>query len=148
MCTAAQKKLRYMFDQDEDSQEDSEVGMYVMITTHIMQERQKCKQDSALCQLLANVLLCRANRPKKRMDVHRTINLSAKKFTTEVPPIRKYIKVASGLKPSESEKLEHVLNVTVQINNPPEVAETVESGGTAYMSQQDGQNVIEGSCLT
>ena len=50
------------------------------------------------------------------MDVPRTINLSAKKFTTKVPPIRNYIKVASGLNPSESKKLEHVLNVTVQIS--------------------------------
>ena len=81
------------------------------------------------------------------MDVPRTINLSAKKFTTKVPPIRKYIKVASGLNPCESKKLDHVLNVTVQMNNPPEVAEAVENGGTAYMSQQDGQNVIEGNSL-
>ena len=82
------------------------------------------------------------------MDVPRTITLSAKKFTTKVPPIKKYIKVASGLNPIESKKLEHVLNVTFQINNPPEVVEAVESGGTVYMSQQDDQNVIEGSCLT
>ena len=84
---------------------------------------------------------------EKRMDVPRTINLSVKKFTTKVPPIRKYIKVASGLNPSKSKKLEHVLNVTVQINNPPEVAEAVESGETVYMSQQDGQNLIEGNYL-
>ena len=75
---------------------------------------------------------------KKRMDVPRTITLSAKKFTTKVPSIRKYIKVASGLNPTESKKLEHVLNITVQINNPPDVSEAVEIGGTAYMSQQDG----------
>ena len=81
------------------------------------------------------------------MDAPRTITLSVKMFTTKVPPIRKYIKVASGLNPSESKKLEHVVNVTVQINNPPEVAEEVESGGTAYMNQQDDQNVIEGNCL-
>ena len=43
LCAAAQRKLRYTFDQDEDSKEDSEVGMYVMITTHIMQVRQKWK---------------------------------------------------------------------------------------------------------
>ena len=55
--------------------------------------------------------------------------------------------MASGLNPSESKKWEHVLNVTVQIINPTEVAEAVENGGTAYMSQQDGQNFIEGSCL-
>ena len=29
LCTAAQKKLRYTFYQDEDSQKDSEVGMYI-----------------------------------------------------------------------------------------------------------------------
>ena len=56
--------------------------------------------------------------------------------------------MAPVLNPSESRKLEHVLNVIVKINNTPEVAEAVESGGTVYIRQQDGQNVIEGSYFT
>ena len=46
--TPVQKKLRYTLGQDEESQEDSEVGMYAMITTHIMQARHKMQMTQCI----------------------------------------------------------------------------------------------------